>query len=133
MWASPTGGVWCAGVGALSVVATRRGALIGTARIRVRPSEALGQGNLVGHLLLGPTCPVERVDDPCDPVARPDPVTLVVLDGNGVESRRDNLRNDCALWQNHREWSGPKSFGEIQDQLSILRGKIDNLFEPVAI
>jgi hypothetical protein len=54
----------------------------------VRPPEAIGQGDVVGHLVVGPTCPVERADDPCDPVARPDPVTLIALDATGVETSR---------------------------------------------
>jgi hypothetical protein len=80
--------VWCAGTGALRVAAVRRGARTGEARLRVRPPEAFGRGNVVGHLLLGPTCPVERVNDPCDPVARPDPVTLLALDATGAETAR---------------------------------------------
>ena len=60
----------------VSVTGVRRGARTGEARLRVRPPVAFGQGDVVGHLLLGPTCPVERANDPCDPVARPDPVTL---------------------------------------------------------
>jgi hypothetical protein len=54
----------------------------------VEPSAALGQGNVVGHLVLGPTCPVERANDPCDPVAHPDPVTFVALDAAGGEAAR---------------------------------------------
>jgi len=81
-------GVWCAGAGILTVALARRGAPSGTSRLRVRPPEALGEGDVVGHLLVGPTCPVERVDDPCDPVARPDPVTLVALDAAGAEAAR---------------------------------------------
>jgi hypothetical protein len=81
-------GVWCAGAGAVTVAATRRGAPTGTGHLRVRPPAAFGQGNVIGHLLLGPTCPVERIDDPCDPVAHPDPVTLVALDPSGAEAAR---------------------------------------------
>jgi hypothetical protein len=81
-------GVWCPGAGALTVTATRRGAPTGTGHLRVRPPAAFGRGNVIGHLLLGPTCPVERVDDPCDPVAHPDPVTLVALDPTGIEAAR---------------------------------------------
>lgn len=81
----PRGG-WCAGVGVLSVVAVRRGGRPGTARLRVRPARALGQGDLVGRLSLGPTCPVERANDPCDPVARPAPVALVALNASGGEA-----------------------------------------------
>jgi hypothetical protein len=81
-------GVWCAGSGVLTVAASRRGARVGVARLPVRPAEALGRGDVVGHLLLGPTCPVERVDDPCDPVAHPDPIALVALDGSGAEAAR---------------------------------------------
>ena len=80
--------VWCAGSGALRVAAVRRGARTGEARLRVRPPEAFGRGNVLGHLLLGPTCPVERANDPCDPVARPDPVTLLALDASGAEAAR---------------------------------------------
>jgi hypothetical protein len=79
---------WCAGAGVLSVVAIRRGAAAGTARLRVLPAQALGQGDLVGRLSLGPTCPVERANDPCDPVARPAPVTLVALNVSGSEVAR---------------------------------------------
>jgi hypothetical protein len=81
-------GAWCPGAGVLSVAAVGRGAAAGTVRLRVRPAQALGQGNLVGRLSLGPTCPVERVDDPCDPAARPAPVTLVALDPSGTEAAR---------------------------------------------
>jgi len=79
-------GTWCAGQGVLSVIRARPGARAGVARVRVRPAQALGRGDLVGRLLLGPTCPVERADDPCDPVARPAPVTLVALDASGSEA-----------------------------------------------
>ncbi len=81
-------GVWCPGTGVLSVAIARRGAKVVASRLHVRPPEAIGQGDVVGHLLVGPTCPVERADDPCDPVARPDPVTLVALDATGVETAR---------------------------------------------
>lgn len=81
-------GLWCAGPGVLSVVAARRGAAAGAVRLRVRPAQALGRGDLVGRLLLGPTCPVERANDPCDPVARPAPLTLVALDASGAETAR---------------------------------------------
>jgi hypothetical protein len=81
-------GVWCAGVGVLSVVSVRRGASAGSTRLRVRPAQALGRGDLVGRLALGPTCPVERANDPCDPVARPAPVTLVALNVSGDEVAR---------------------------------------------
>ena len=81
-------GVWCPGPGVLSVIAVRHGATAGTAHLRVLPAQALGQGDLVGRLLLGPTCPVERADDPCDPVARPTPLTLVALDSTGSEAAR---------------------------------------------
>ena len=79
-------GTWCAGQGVVSVIKARPGARSGAARLRVRPAQALGRGDLVGRLLLGPTCPVERADDPCDPVARPAPVTLVALDASGSEA-----------------------------------------------
>ena len=81
-------GIWCPGVGVLSVVATRPGAAIGVARLRVRLSAAIGRGNLLGRLVLGPTCPVERAGDPCDPVEHPDPVTLVALAASGAEVAR---------------------------------------------
>lgn len=81
-------GVWCVGAGTLTVAAVRRGARTGSGHLRVRPPAALGQGNVVGHLLLGPTCPVERIDDPCDPVAHPEPVTFVALDASGAEVAR---------------------------------------------
>jgi hypothetical protein len=81
-------GVWCLGTGVLSVAVARRGAKAVASRLRVRPPEAIGQGDVVGHLVVGPTCPVERADDPCDPVARPDPVTLIALDATGVETSR---------------------------------------------
>jgi hypothetical protein len=81
-------GVWCLGTGVFSVAVARRGAKAVASRLRVRPPEAIGEGDVVGHLLVGPTCPVERADDPCDPVARPDPVTLVALDATGVETAR---------------------------------------------
>jgi hypothetical protein len=82
------GGVWCAGLGVLRVVSSQRGAPAGTSHVRIDPPAGLGQGNLVGHLLLGPTCPVERVDDPCDPVRHPDPTVLVALDASGGEAGR---------------------------------------------
>jgi hypothetical protein len=87
-------GVWCAGAGTLTVAATRRGARTGSGHLHVRPPAALGQGNVVGHLLLGPTCPVERIDDPCDPVAQPDPVTFVALDRSGAEAARAGTLSD---------------------------------------
>jgi hypothetical protein len=86
--------VWCAGDGVLSAAAIRRGASAGTVRLRVRPPQALGRGDLVGRLLLGPTCPVERADDPCDPVARPAPVTLVALNASGAEAARTTTLGD---------------------------------------
>jgi hypothetical protein len=87
-------GAWCPGAAALSVAATRRGAVAGTARLHVRPAQALGRGDLVGRLSLGPTCPVERANDPCDPVARPAPVTLVALDSSGGEAARTSTLGD---------------------------------------
>jgi hypothetical protein len=81
-------GVWCAGRGVLRASAARPNSPAGLARLRVRAAQALGRGDLVGHLLLGPTCPVERADDPCDPVARPAPVTLIALDASGGEAAR---------------------------------------------
>jgi hypothetical protein len=81
-------GVWCPGAVRLTVRATRPGASTGTGHLRVRPPAAFGRGNVLGHLLLGPTCPVERVADPCDPVAHPDRVTLVALDPTGAEAAR---------------------------------------------
>jgi hypothetical protein len=72
----------------LSVAAVRPRAATGAVRLRVRPAQALGRGDLVGRLLLGPTCPVERADDPCDPVARPAPVTLIAIDASGNEAAR---------------------------------------------
>lgn len=79
---------WCPGASVLSVVSVRQGAPTGAVRLRVRPAEALGRGDLVGRLLLGPTCPVERVNDPCDPVARPAPVTVIAIDASGNEAAR---------------------------------------------
>ena len=87
-------GVWCAGAGVLSVVAVRRGASTAAVRLRVRPAQALGQGDLVGRLSVGPTCPVERANDPCDPVARPAPVTLVALNVSGDEAGRTTTLGD---------------------------------------
>jgi hypothetical protein len=84
---APRGG-WCDGAGVLSVAATRRGAPVGAVGLRVRPAQALGRGDLVGRLSLGPTCPVERANDPCDPVARPAPATLVALNVSGDEAAR---------------------------------------------
>jgi hypothetical protein len=81
-------GVWCQGTGVLSVDPVRHETAAGTVRLRVRPASALGHGNLVGRLLLGPACPVERADDPCDPVPRPAPVTMVALDASGNEIAR---------------------------------------------
>ena len=81
-------GEWCPGAGVLSVAAVRRGAAVGTVRLAVRPALAVGQGDLVGRLSIGPTCPVARANDPCDPVARPAPVTLVALDTSGTEAAR---------------------------------------------
>jgi hypothetical protein len=80
--------LWCTGAGVLRVVAIRRGAVAGRVRLHVRPPLALGRGDVVGRLLLGPTCPVERADDPCDPVARPSPVGLVALDTSGAVAAR---------------------------------------------
>lgn len=87
-------GIWCPGVGVLSVVAARPGAAAGVVRLRVRPAAAIGQGNLLGRLVLGPTCPVERAGNPCDPVAHPDPVTLVALAASGAEVARAVTRAD---------------------------------------
>jgi hypothetical protein len=81
-------GAWCPGASVLSVVSVQHGAPTGAVRLRVRPAEALGRGDLVGRLMLGPTCPVERVNDPCDPVARPAPVTLIAIDSSGNEAAR---------------------------------------------
>jgi hypothetical protein len=81
-------GIWCPGAGVLSVAAIRRGSPTGRSAVHVGSSMALGRGNVVGHLLLGPTCPVERLNDPCDPVARPDPVSLVALTAGGAEAAR---------------------------------------------
>ena len=81
-------GLWCAGAGVLSVVSVRRAASAGSVRLRVRAAQALGQGDLVGRLSIGPTCPVERANDPCDPIARPAAVTLVALDASGTEATR---------------------------------------------
>jgi hypothetical protein len=87
-------GVWCAGVSVLSVAAVRRGATAAAVQLRVLPAQALGRGNLVGRLLIGPTCPVERVDNPCDPVARPAAVTLIALDASGSEAARTMTLGD---------------------------------------
>lgn len=81
-------GVWCAGAAILSVALAGRGAVSSTSRLRVRAPEALGDGNVLGRVVIGPTCPVERVDDPCDPVARPEPVAIVAFDANGAEAAR---------------------------------------------
>ena len=89
----PHGG-WCAGTGVVSVAAVRRRAAVGTIRLRVRPALALGQGDLVGRLSIGPTCPVERANDPCDPVARPAPVTLIALTVSGDEAGRTTTLAD---------------------------------------
>src|SRR5260370_3696200 len=53
--------------------------------------------------------------------------------GYGVEARSYNFGNDFPFRQNHRKRSWPKSICEFQDQLSILRGKIDNFFQPLVI
>lgn len=87
-------GIWCAGTLVVRVRATRAGSPTGVTRLRVRSPEALGAGNVVGHLLLGPTCPVEREDDPCDPVARPQPVTIVAFDELGIEAGRTQTLGD---------------------------------------
>jgi hypothetical protein len=79
---------WCAGASVVSVVAARRGGATGVALLRVLPAEALGSGDVIGRLRLGPTCPVERANDPCDPVARPAPVTVLALDSSGSEAAR---------------------------------------------
>jgi hypothetical protein len=79
---------WCPGTGLLSLARLRRGAAAGSGRIRIRPARALGGGDIVGRLSLGPTCPVERASDPCDPVARPAPVLLVAIDESGREAAR---------------------------------------------
>ena len=87
-------GIWCTGLLVVRIRAARRGAPSATVRLSVRAPAALGQGNVVGHLLLGPTCPVERVDDPCDPVAHPAPVALLALDDAGVEAARATTLSD---------------------------------------
>ena len=50
-----------------------------------------------------------------------------------IQSRRNNVRNDLALWQNYRERPGPKLVGQLADQLSIARWHIHNSPEPIAI
>lgn len=87
-------GVWCAGAGTVRVTVAGHAARAPDATLHVRAPDALGVGNLVGHLLLGPTCPVERANEPCDPVARPAPVALVALDRAGVERARTTTRSD---------------------------------------
>jgi hypothetical protein len=100
----PRGG-WCDGVGLLSVAPIKPGAAAGTVRLRVRPAQALGRGDLVGRLSLGPTCPVERANDPCDPVARPAPLTLVALNVSGDEAARTITLGDGSFALNLRPGS----------------------------
>ena len=50
-----------------------------------------------------------------------------------LQPRRNNVRNDLALWQNYRERAGPKFVGQLADQLSIARWHIHNSPEPIAI
>jgi hypothetical protein len=87
-------GAWCDGAGELSVTAIRHGAATGGVALRVRAAQAAGQGDLIGRLSLGPTCPVERANDPCDPVARPAPVTLIALNASGSEAARSVTLRD---------------------------------------
>ena len=90
-------GAWCPGAGVLSAVAVRGGVRGGNrAAARAARTGARAGGNLVGRLLLGPTSRVERADDPCDPVARPAPLTLVALDASG---RRGRAHRHARRWQ----------------------------------
>src|SRR5260370_42681407 len=50
-----------------------------------------------------------------------------------VQTGGNNYRNYFASWQNHRERPRPEMFRQFQDQLSIWRGKVGNLFEPIAV
>jgi hypothetical protein len=121
---------WCPGASVLSVVSVRHGAPTGAVRLRVRPAEALGRGDLVGRLLLGPTCPVERVNDPCDPVARPAPVTLVAIDASGNEAARTVTLGDGSFafdlsagsYLLHVESAGP-GLPRFSDQSVVLNAR----------
>jgi len=53
--------------------------------------------------------------------------------GDGFEARSYNFGNDFPFRQNHRKRSGPKRICEFQDQLSMLRRKIDNFLQRLAI
>src|SRR5437660_2729738 len=53
--------------------------------------------------------------------------------GDGFEARSYNFGNDLPFGQNHRKRSGPKRICEFQDQLSMLRRKIDNFLQRLAI
>ena len=71
----------------LSVVATRPGATAGVVRLRVRLSAASGRAISSGACCSGPRA---RSSAPAigDPVAHPDPVTLIALDTSGAEVGR---------------------------------------------
>src|ERR1700738_2885619 len=50
-----------------------------------------------------------------------------------VQTSRDDVWNDVAFGEDDREWPRPEAIGQLQNQLSILRRKIDNSLEPIAI
>ena len=54
-------------------------------------------------------------------------------DGNCLQARRHNFRNNLSFRQNHGEWAGPEFFSELENQLSILRWKRGNSFQPIMI
>jgi len=53
--------------------------------------------------------------------------------GYGGQACSYNFGNDFPFRQNHRKRSWPTRIGQFQEQLSILRGNIDNFFQPLAI
>jgi hypothetical protein len=52
---------------------------------------------------------------------------------HGIQSCGNNIRNQFALRQNHRERPRPKLIGQFRNQLPIIDRKCGNSFQPLAI
>jgi hypothetical protein len=50
-----------------------------------------------------------------------------------IQSRRNDIRNNLALWKNHRERPRPKRISESKDQLLITSREFGNFSQPFAI
>ena len=53
--------------------------------------------------------------------------------GHRVQAGGYDVRHDCFARQDNREGTRPKCFGKLRDQLSILRCRLRDFFEPIAI